>query len=86
MQDTLKKLKKEDLKVGMQISDKEQLSDIYDVWVILYRKTFDDLWTIGFFGEDLDTQTDKSYKNNGNQICTVFNDSIELEDNIYYEE
>ena len=32
-----KKYKLEDLYVGMNISNKEQLGDIYDVWIILVK-------------------------------------------------
>ena len=86
MSNTLQKFTLNDIKVGMTIHDKEQLSNILDTWIILYKKPEQIEWTIGFIGKDIDEQTDKSYRNCGNDICPIFNDSIDAEGDIYYEE
>jgi len=86
MSNTLQKLSLNDIKVGMTIHDKDQLSNILDTWIILYKKPEQTEWTIGFIGKNIDEQTDKSYRNCGNDICPVFNDSIDIEGDIYYEE
>lgn len=82
MKTTLKKLSLQDLKVGMIIQDIEQLSNVYDTWIILYKKKEDSIWTIGFIGKELNNQLKESYRNIGNEICPIYNDSIELQDNL----
>ncbi len=80
-----KKYKLEDLYVGMNISNKEQLGDIYDVWIILVKNNNGEGYTIGFIGEETNVESDKLFSQ-GNKVCPVYNDSIELEGDIYYEE
>ena len=46
-----KKYKLEDLYVGMNISNKEQLGDIYDVWIILVKNDNGEGYTIGLRGD-----------------------------------
>ena len=60
MTSTKNKFKIEDLYIGMEISDKNQLSDIYD-------------------------ESDKLFVQ-GNVVCPIYNDSLDLEGDIYYEE
>ncbi len=86
MENTLKKLTINDLRIGMQISSKDELSNIYDTWIILYKSPESKIWTIGFIGENIDEQNDEAYRNNGYDICPVFNDSIDLEGDTYDEE
>lgn len=61
-----RKLKLEDLEVGMKIRDKSQLSDIYDMWVILTKAPDESYYTIGFFGKETNEQSDKLF-NTGNK-------------------
>ena len=45
----LRKLKLSDLQIGMHVK-KEQLSEIYDTWIILVKKKNDNDYKIGFVG------------------------------------
>lgn len=80
-----RKLTLKDLYVGMKIKDKYQLSNIYDTWIILTRKSLDDDYTVAFIGPETNSQSDELFKQNI-MICPVFNDSIELEGDMYYDE
>ncbi|SEQ35744.1 hypothetical protein SAMN02910369_01643 [Lachnospiraceae bacterium NE2001] len=76
-----------DIKKGMKVY-KEQLSEIYDIWIILYKPKESDMEEddiIGFIGAETNEESDALY--NGNNIITpVYNDSIDLEDDIFYDE
>ena len=76
-----------DIKKGMRVY-KEQLSEIYDIWIILYKPKESDMeedGIIGFIGAETNEESDALY--NGNNIITpVYNDSIDLEDDIFYDE
>ena len=76
-----------DIKKGMRVY-KEQLSEIYDIWIILYKSKDSDMeedGIIGFIGAETNEESDALY--NGNNIITpVYNDSIDLEDDIFYDE
>ena len=43
----------EDLYIGMEIKDKDQLSDIYDTWIMLVKSSDSDVYTVGFIGKKL---------------------------------
>ncbi len=75
----------EDLYIGMEIKDKDQLSSIYDTWIMLVKGVNSDVYTVGFIGKETNAESDKLFAQ-GNVVCPVFNDSIELEGDIYYEE
>lgn len=75
----------EDLYIGMEIKDKDQLSDIYDTWIMLVKNSDSDVYTVGFIGKETNTESDKLFAQ-GNMVCPVYNDSIELEGDMYYEE
>ena len=75
----------EDLYIGMKIQDKEQLSDIYDTWIILVKSKDSDVYTIRFIGKETTAESDKLFTQD-NVVCPVYNDSMELEGDIYYEE
>ncbi len=75
----------EDLYIGMEIKDKDQLSNIYDTWVMLVKSSDSDVYTVGFIGKETNAESDKLFTQ-GNMVCPVYNDSIELEGDIYYEE
>jgi hypothetical protein len=44
-----------------------------------------DIYTIGFIGRETNEESDRLFEQ-GNVICPVYNDSMELEGDIYYEE
>lgn len=79
------KLTLEDLYIGMEIKDKDQLSSIYDTWIMLVKGVNSDVYTVGFIGKETNAESDKLFAQ-GNVVCPVYNDSIELEGDIYYEE
>lgn len=79
------KLALEDLYIGMEIKDKSQLSNIYDTWIVLVKSNDSDAYTVGFIGKETNIESDKLFTQ-GNVICPVYNDSIELEGDMYYEE
>ncbi len=80
-----KKLELKDLYIGMEIRDKKQLSGIYDTWSMLVKNKGSDIYTIGFIGRETNEESDRLFEQ-GNVICPVYNDSMELEGDIYYEE
>ena len=73
------------LYIGMKIRDKNQLSNIYDTWIMLVKSTNSDVYTVGFIGKETNAESDKLFTQ-GNVVCPVYNDSMELEGDIYYEE
>lgn len=75
----------EDLYIGMEIIDKDQLSSIYDTWIMLVKNNDSDVYTVGFIGKETNAESDKLFTQ-GNVVCPVYNDSMELEGDIYYEE
>ena len=85
---TLQKYNLSEIKKGMRVH-KEQLSNIYDTWIILYRPKNevmeDGEMIIGFIGKEPDEESAALY-NPDNVITPVFNDSIDLEGDIFYEE
>ncbi|NBJ95600.1 hypothetical protein [Parablautia muri] len=75
----------EDLYIGMEIIDKDQLSNIYDTWIMLVKNSNSDVYTVRFIGKETNAESDKLFTQ-GNVVCPVYNDSMELEGDIYYEE
>jgi len=83
---TEKQLSLEDLKIGMAVN-KDQLSNIYDTWIIIYRPKGQQMEKdgyIGFIGKETNEQSALFYTSD-NIITPVFNDSMDLEDDIYEE-
>ena len=74
-----------DLYIGMEIKDKNQLSNIYDVWILLVKNKNSEGYTVQFIGKETNAESDKLFAQ-GNVVCPVYNDSLELEGDIYYEE
>ena len=77
----------EDIKKGMKVF-KEQLSAIYDTWIILYRPRNIDMeedGIIGFIGKEPNEESDALYTKD-NIIIPIYNDSNELEGDIFDEE
>lgn len=85
MEEIYNKFELEDLYIGMEIKDKDQLSSIYDTWIMLVKNNNSDVYTVGFIGKETNEESDKLFTQ-GNVVCPVYNDSIELEGDIYYEE
>lgn len=69
------KFRLEDLYIGMEIKDKEQLSNIYDTWVMLVKSSDSDIYTVGFIGKETNIESDKLFTQ-GNVVCPVYNDSM----------
>lgn len=82
---SLKKYTLKDLVVGMEIENKEQLSNIYDTWILLIKDNVAKNYKIGFIGKETNAESDKLFKQ-GLSICPVYNESTELEGDMYYEE
>lgn len=65
------------------------LSSIYDLWMILIRphnsNLSDDEGILSFVGEEPNEESYSLY-NKGDAIIPIYNDSIELESDMYYEE
>jgi hypothetical protein len=81
-----KKYTLSELHKGMSIKSKEQLSNIYDTWILLIKsKPDDNNYTIGFIGKETNSESDLLFSS-GNIICPVFNDSINTDGDVYYEE
>lgn len=85
MTSTKNKFKIEDLYIGMEISDKNQLSDIYDTWILLVKSKNAESYTVQFIGKETNAESDKLFVQ-GNVVCPIYNDSLDLEGDIYYEE
>ena len=80
-----KKYTREEIYEGMKIQSRKQLDDIYDTWIILFKASEkDEEYTIGFIGAETNTESDELLRNY--ITCPVFNDSIDLAEDIYYEE
>ena len=79
-----RKLTVNDLYIGMEIKDKNQLSNIYDIWILLVKNRDSDGYTVQFIGQETNAESDKLYAQ-GNIVCPVYNDSLELEQNACYE-
>ncbi len=76
-----------DISKGMKVY-KEQLSEIQDIWIILYRPKDSDMkedGIIGYIGTETNAESDALYSPE-NIITPVYNDSIELEEDIFYDE
>lgn len=88
MEATLTKYSLSEIKKGMRVH-KEQLSNIYDIWIILYRpkqEVMDDgEMIIGYIGKELSEESAALY-NSENIITPVYNDSMDLEGDVFYEE
>jgi len=83
----MEKYKISELSKGMKVY-KEQLSEIFDTWIILYKPKNEEMTEdgfIGFIGKETNSESDALYTEN-NIITPIFNDSIELEEDIDYDE
>lgn len=76
----------EDIRIGMKVY-KEQLSNIYDTWIIIYKPKnveMEEDGIIGFIGKETNGEAAALYTSN-NIITPVYNDSIYLDADIYEE-
>jgi hypothetical protein len=79
------KLKIEDLKIGMSVSA-GQLTDIYDIYMIIeYDKFGDRIGRLVYIGDTQTTEYDKWFEQS-NPITPIYNDSYELTDKSVYDE
>ena len=87
MQAALPKYSITDISKGMRVF-KEQLSNIFDTWIILYKPKSEEMkedGIIGFIGAETNEESDALYTED-NIIIPVFNDSTDLEGDIFDEE
>ncbi len=81
-----KLLSVEEIQLGMRVY-KEQLSNIYDTWIIIYKPKnvkMEEDGIIGFIGKETNEEAAALYTSN-NIITPVYNDSIYLDADIYEE-
>ncbi len=81
------KLSINDISVGMKVY-KNQLSEIYDTYIILTEviDTVDGLYgQIGFIGNEITDDVSK-LRNEITPLTCVYNDSTEIGDDVIYEE
>ncbi len=75
MANNLKKYLLNEIYEGMRITDKSQLSGIYDKWIILIKKTESEDYIIGFIGDETNARSDALFNKNL-LVCPIYNDSI----------
>lgn len=88
MNNTSKKLKINDLKIGMHV-DSEQLSNIFNYCIILSGSSVSDDGTkiigdIALFGEEMTAETEKY--NNMKNIAIISNSDDTSDGEVYYDE
>lgn len=54
--------------------------------LFLVKKKNDNDYKIGFVGKETNSESAKLFKDPENIICPVFNDSIDADEDVYYEE
>lgn len=81
----MKKYNSNEIYVGMHIDDPDQLSKIYDTWIIMTKDIDKEGYTIGFIGDEPTEESDKLFKHPAG-VCPVYNSSEDLDEDIYYEE
>lgn len=85
MAGTAKKYSLEDIRVGM-MATKESLSNIYDTWIFLVYDRIDDIvGRIAYIGKETTKESDRILRNS-KMVTPIYNDSDELNEDIYYEE
>ncbi len=81
-----KLLSLKDIRIGMRVF-KEQLANIYDTWIIIYKPKnieMEEDGIIGFIGKETNGEAAALYTSN-NIITPIYNDSIYLDADIYEE-
>lgn len=67
----MKKYKLEDISVGMHIDDPDQLSKIYDTWIIMTKDIDKEGYTIGFIGAEPTEESDKLFKHASRRVSCI---------------
>lgn len=81
----VKKLKLEDLKLGMEVQP-EQLSEIYDTWILIEETNVGaKTGIIKWIGKTPNKESQKILES-GKVIGCIFNDSIELDGDVFFDE
>lgn len=81
----LPKLTLADIAVGMEVNT-EQLSEIYDTWILLTRDTRNSKTSrIVFIGKEQNEDYCKAF-NSYTQIAPIFHDSTLLDEDVCYDE
>jgi len=88
MENTLKKLTINDLKIGMHV-DSEQLSNIFNYYIILSDSSVSDdgtkiIGNIAWFGDEMTAETEKY--NNMRNIAIINNIDDTSDGEVYYDE
>ena len=79
------KLKLADLRIGMEVY-LDQLSEIYDTWIFVEEKqTSDNKGIVRFIGKETNDESQKIW-NSCKVLAPVFHDSMELEEDSYFDE
>lgn len=79
------KLKLQDLKKGMTVRF-DQLTDIYDVWILVEEEAVNsDHGIIRFIGKEPDSES-QAILEEGKPIGCIYNDSEQLEEDVYFDE
>ncbi len=81
-----KYLQEDDLRIGMRCSP-EQLRHIYDKYMfILYDNKDDEQGILVFYGDEPTAESDKLFMAEGKAITPVFHSSMELDEDIVFDE
>lgn len=81
--DNMNKYTLSEIYVGMHIGDPDQLSKIYDTWIIMTKDMDKEGYTIGFIGDEHTEESDKLFKHPAS-VCPVYNSSEELDEDIEF--
>lgn len=79
----MKKYNSNEIHVGMHIDDPDQLSKIYDTWIIMTKDIDKEGYTIGFIGAESAEESDKLFKHPAG-VCPVYNSSEELDEDVEF--
>ena len=80
-----KKYKLEDLKLGMKVTD-DQLSDIYDTYMLIaYDSMEDEAGTLVFIGKEMNKEYDEIVSS-GKRVCPIYISREEAEELYSYDE
>lgn len=79
----MKKCNSNEIHVGMHIDDPDQLSKIYDTWIIMTKDIDKEGYTIGFIGAEPTEESDKFFKHSAG-VCPVYNSSEDLDEDVEF--
>lgn len=81
--DDMNKYTLSEIYVGMHIDDPDQLSEIYDTWILMTKDIDREGYIIGFIGNKTTEESDKLFKHPAG-VCPVYNSSEELDEDIEF--